>query len=85
MIAVGHLTLFAALRLSNLSSTNQNPKTYAKTSCQATVNHYVKKAKDSNVDGLPDVIFENGTKLNQNQHASAFANFFSEKVNSIVI
>ena len=44
----------------------------------------MKKAKDSNVDGLPDVIFENGTELNQNQHASAFANFFSEKVNSIV-
>ena len=44
----------------------------------------VKKAKDINSSGTPDVLFENDIKLNKKDHAVAFANFFSNKVYSIV-
>ena len=44
----------------------------------------VKKAKDLNVKNLPDILFKNKIKLSEQDHAAAFANFFSTKVNTIV-
>jgi hypothetical protein len=44
----------------------------------------VNKAKDTNTNPMPDVLFENNQKLNKIEHATAFANFFSNKVNSII-
>ena len=44
----------------------------------------VKKAKDINSNSVPDVLFENNNKLNKTDHKTAFANFFSNKVNAIV-
>ena len=42
------------------------------------------KAKDVNIKNMPDIILENKTKLCPEDHATAFANFFSIKVNTIV-
>ena len=33
---------------------------------------------------MPDILFENNNKLDKKDHATTFANFFSNKVNSIV-
>ena len=44
----------------------------------------VNKAKDTNTNPMPDVLFENNQKLYKLEHATAFANFFSNKVNTIV-
>ena len=44
----------------------------------------VNKAKDINISTLPETLFENKLKLDPKNHATAFANFFSNKVNSIV-
>ena len=44
----------------------------------------VNKAKDINTDPMPDVLFENNQKLNKTEHATAFANFFNNKVKSII-
>ena len=44
----------------------------------------VKKAKDINSNTLPDFLFQNNIKINKKDHATTFANFFSDKVNSIV-
>ena len=44
----------------------------------------LKKAKDLNVKNLPDILFKNKIQLSEQDHAAAFANFFSTKVNTIV-
>ena len=44
----------------------------------------VNKAKDINMSSLPETLFENKVKLDPANHATAFANFFSNKVNTIV-
>ena len=44
----------------------------------------VKKAKDCNIDTIPDSLTLNNVPIAQANHAQAFANFFSNKVNSIV-
>ena len=44
----------------------------------------VKKAKDINSNSLQDVLFENNSKIDKKEIGTVFANFFSNKVNSIV-
>ena len=44
----------------------------------------VKKAKDLNIDNLPETLFLNKIKQNPKDNASTFANFFSNKVKTIV-
>ena len=44
----------------------------------------VNKAKDINTNPMPDVLFENNVKLKLTEHATAFADFFSNKVKSII-
>ena len=44
----------------------------------------VKKAKDINSNSLQDVLFENNSKIDKKEIGTVFANFFSNKVNSII-
>ena len=44
----------------------------------------VKKAKDCNVNSIPDTLFLNGNKVIQKDQAQVFATFFSNKVKQIV-
>ena len=44
----------------------------------------LKKAKECNIEMLPDTLFYRNTKINNKDKATTFTNFFPNKVNSIV-
>ena len=43
----------------------------------------VKKAKDCNTNSIPDTVYLNGNKVPQGEQAQVFADYFSNKVNTI--